>query len=209
MKDPLHNFADPLDLLSVDVDIAAVAALPPTALKSPSHGHARVEGPALLLPLDAAALARIEQGTETRSQVNAALVDGAVFPLVALQLGDLAIACTFEAADEDGQRLFDAARRRGWLPVCLHHGSTVIVVAADWQASAQKVCEQMRGAAALSVPAYATGISAAITAAGELFLDQPPERQPRHLSVRILASQQRMQHTIETALAAGCSATRH
>lgn len=209
MKDPLSDFADPLDLLPVDVDIAAVAELPPTTLKSPSHGQAKVEGPALLLPLDAAALARIEQSTETRSQLNAAVVAGALFPLVALQLGDLAIACTFEAADEEGKKLFGAAQRRGWLPVCLHDSGRAIVVAGEWQESSRQLYERMLGATALSVPDYATGINAAIRAAGALFLDQPPARQPRHLSVRILASERRMQHTIEAALATVPSETRH
>jgi hypothetical protein len=109
MKEPLISFAGPLGNLLVDVDISRVANFPPKTLNSSGKEAATVEGPVLVLPVDALSTARIEETSGTRCQLNAAVVDGVLFPLVAVHVGDLAVGRAFEPTGEDEQQQNGAA----------------------------------------------------------------------------------------------------
>jgi hypothetical protein len=209
MKEPLCTKDAASDALAIDVDVAFVVHFPGDASSGVEAMPPSVRGPVLSMPVDAGTQAAVLANMGVRTQVNATVVDGVPFPLIALQAGDRAMACAFEPADELGRQVFGAARQRGWLPVCLNSGAQAIVVRVDWEEHASDLYERMGACTALSVDAYAVGINAAIAGARQLFLSQAPHMQPRHLAMRLLASPRRMDQTIEAAMVTGVSLRRH
>jgi hypothetical protein len=201
MKRRLLYLASPCGVLPADVDIARVIDLPSIAVGQAEGAPTLLEAPALVLPVTAAMSHRLRGQESARAQINAAIVDGMAFPIVAAQCAEHAIACVFERSDEDGQRLLAAGRARGWIPVCMQDGPEATLMRVDRVEEANRLLAHLDTSAPPDASDYSACIKATLWVAAELFLQQPAELQPSRLSVRILASRRRQVEIIAAAMA--------
>lgn len=159
-----------------------VLALPAT-LANGSNGF--VDGPVLVTPVKARLLRAFDSGTPY-TLVNALRLNDVVLPVVIVQAARFAVVVAFEAANADCQRLLAAAQRRGWLPVCLLAGGSASMVGAHFDHQAANALASTATSRALLPAERDRYLSVAFGKALEVITEQPGQKLPRHVSLRVL-----------------------
>lgn len=189
-----------LRVADLDVGAAAIIQLPESLRASQCFGGVVVPGPALEIEVDAYTLEAFSAAKSVSSTTNALVTGDTRLPVVALVAGDVGIVCVGEPGDAGLMSLFDAALGCSVLPVVLFKGSQAHlrgVPAAGNMAVVQR--EAVRGRL-LSLDRYMRVVRGALQSAPLVFESLDMSRRPSRVSVRVIASDDRVAQVSDVML---------